>query len=57
MKYILFFLLLSSTTIPVFAARYSSKGEALFVGLLQGAFIALVIWAYQAYKNKKKNDK
>lgn len=57
MKYVLFFLLLSTTTMPVFAARYSSGGEALFVGLIHGALLAFVIWAYQTYKNRKKNGK
>lgn len=39
-----------------FAARYSSPGEALFIGALQGLLIAVVIWIYNALKNRNKTN-
>ncbi len=40
-------------TLPAYAERYSSSGEALFVGALQGLFIMLVIWVWKIFKGRK----
>lgn len=55
-KILLTLFILWMTSMPAYAARYSSGGEALFVGLLQGLFFVIVIWAYNAFKKRKKKD-
>lgn len=44
-------------TLPAYAERYSSSGEALFVGALQGLLIMLVVWLWNIFKGKKKSSK
>lgn len=50
---LLTFLILGMMTLPAYAERYSSSGEALFVGALQGLFIMLVIWLWKIFKSRK----
>lgn len=49
-------LILLAFPFPMYASRYSSPGEAAFVGLLQGLFIMVIIWLISLFR-KKKNDK
>lgn len=51
-------LLLFSLPLPMYAERYSSPGEAVFVGLLQGLLIMGVIGLVGFFRKRKdKNDK
>lgn len=43
--------------LPVHAERYSSGGEAFFVGAMQGLFLMLIIWLWSKYKSKKSKGK
>lgn len=54
---LLIFLILGTITLPAHAERYSSSGEALFVGVLQGLFIMLVVWLWNVFKNKRNPSK
>lgn len=44
-------------TIPAYAERYSSGGEAFFVGALQGLFLMLVFWVWRFIKGNKSKSK
>lgn len=39
--------------LPVYAERYSSGGEAFFVGALQGLFLMFVFWLWRVIKGGK----
>ena len=44
-------------TLPAHAERYSSGGEAFFVGALQGLFLMLVFWIWRHIKGGKSKTK
>lgn len=44
-------------TLPVHAERYSSGGEAFFVGALQGLFLMFVFWVWRLIKGGKSKTK
>lgn len=44
-------------TLPAYAERYSSGGEAAFVGALQGLFLMLVFWVWRLIKGGKSKTK
>lgn len=44
-------------TLPAHAERYSSGGEAFFVGALQGLFLMLVVWVWRLIKGGKSKTK
>ncbi|MDE7409518.1 MAG: hypothetical protein K2N09_05795 [Muribaculaceae bacterium] len=50
-------LILGTLALPAYANRYSSSGEALFVGALQGLFIMLVVWIWKFIKSRKTPSK
>lgn len=43
--------------LPVNAERYSSGGEALFVGALQGLFFMFIFWIWRIFKGRKSKTK
>ena len=53
-----FLILCVAATLPAYAERYSSGGEAFFVGALQGLFLMLVFWVWRLIKggNSKTNE-
>lgn len=56
-KHILVIALIFISVFPAHAERYSSGGEAFFVGALQGLFIMFVIWIWRVIKNgRNKNE-
>lgn len=44
-------------TLPAHAERYSSGGEAFFVGALQGLFLMFVFWVWRLIKGGKSKTK
>lgn len=44
-------------TLPAHAERYSSGGEAFFVGALQGLFLIFVFWVWRLIKGGKSKTK
>lgn len=50
-KVLLFFYVVG--ILPVHAERYSSGGEAFFVGALQGLFLMFIFWIWRVIKNAK----
>lgn len=44
-------------TLPAYAERYSSGGEAFFVGALQGLFLMLIFWGWRLIKGGKSKTK
>jgi len=38
----------------IILSKYSSSGEAIFIGLIQGAFIALLLWGISKIRKSKK---
>ncbi|MBD5228822.1 MAG: hypothetical protein HDS69_02095 [Bacteroidales bacterium] len=44
-------------TLPAHAERYSSGGEAFFVGALQGLFLMFVFWIWRLIKGGKSKTK
>jgi hypothetical protein len=41
----------------VLLSNYSSAGEAIVVGLLQGVFIALIIWVINSIRKKNRKNR
>lgn len=52
-----FLMLCVAITLPAHAERYSSGGEAFFVGTLQGLFLMLVFWVWRLIKGSKSKTK
>lgn len=44
-------------TLPAHAERYSSGGEAFFVGALQGLFLMFIFWVWRLIKGGKSKTK
>ncbi|MDE6084272.1 MAG: hypothetical protein K2G11_07260 [Muribaculaceae bacterium] len=54
---ILLFIMCILATLPAHAERYSSGGEALFVGALQGVFLMLVSWVWRLIRGSKSKTR
>lgn len=54
---ILFLILCIETTLSAYAERYSSNGEAFFIGAMQGLFVMLVIGIWRLIKGSKSKTK
>lgn len=52
-----FLMLCVAVALPAHAERYSSGGEAFFVGALQGLFLMLVFWVWRLIKGGKPKTK
>ena len=55
-KYIFVVLFISLSVFPAYAERYSSGGEAFFVGALQGLFLMFVFWLWRVIKSGKSKQ-
>ena len=42
--------------ILVLLSKYSSPGEAVFVGALQGIFLLLIFWGISKFRNRNKKE-
>lgn len=57
MRYRILLLMCIVATLPAHAERYSSGGEAFFVGALQGLFLMFVFWVWKLIKGGKYKSK
>lgn len=55
-KYLFVALFISLSVFPAHAERYSSGGEAFFVGALQGLFLMFVFWLWRVIKSGKSKQ-
>ena len=55
MRMIVLLAILLMPSVMYAGGRYSSAGEAIFIGCMQGLLIFIVYAIYQHFKNKNKN--